>query len=149
MIEFETSIQVQRPLTDVFAYLGNPENETEWSSAVLESRLDAGGPVAEGSHFTQVLKFLGRRMENRVEVTDYQPDRRIAYRVLSGPMQIAYSYTVSTDGDGTRISARGEGEPGGFIQLAAPVIGRAMKRQADSDLNTLKDLLEARVTTVS
>jgi hypothetical protein len=37
-----------------------------------------------------------------------------------------------------------EGEPGGFFKLADPLIERALKRQVRNDLETLKDLLEAR-----
>jgi hypothetical protein len=36
-----------------------------------------------------------------------------------------------------------EGEPGSFFKLADPLIERFFKRQIKSDLETLKDLLEA------
>jgi len=37
-----------------------------------------------------------------------------------------------------------EGEPGGFFRLAKPLIQRAANRQFRANLETLKDMLEAR-----
>jgi hypothetical protein len=37
-----------------------------------------------------------------------------------------------------------EGEPAGFFKLADPLIERTLERQIRADLETLKDLLEAR-----
>jgi hypothetical protein len=38
----------------------------------------------------------------------------------------------------------GEAEPGGLFRLAGPILRRAMRRQAQSDLGNLRDILEAR-----
>jgi hypothetical protein len=37
-----------------------------------------------------------------------------------------------------------EGEPGGFFRLAGPLFERAFKRQLTTDMQRLKDLLEAK-----
>jgi hypothetical protein len=52
--------------------------------------------------------------------------------------------TLEPGGGGTRLTFRGEGEPGGFFKLAEPIVGRKAERQFRSDFETLKDLLEAR-----
>ena len=36
-----------------------------------------------------------------------------------------------------------EGQPGGFMKLTEPLMTTLMKRQTESDLATLKDLMEA------
>jgi hypothetical protein len=47
--------------------------------------------------------------------------------------------------DGTRFTARIEAEPGGFFGLVGVVVlERAIRRQMSTNLETLKDLLEAR-----
>ncbi len=50
---------------------------------------------------------------------------------------------------GTRIHAPGQCEPGGLFKVAGPLLRAAMKRQADGDFATLKDLLESRVATAA
>ena len=44
---------------------------------------------------------------------------------------------------GTRVNTTIEGEPGGFFKLAEPLIVSMSKRQFQSDLDNLKDLMEA------
>jgi hypothetical protein len=44
---------------------------------------------------------------------------------------------------GTRIDSTFEVEPGGFFKLADPLVTRMAKRQFESDLANLKDLMEA------
>jgi hypothetical protein len=46
--------------------------------------------------------------------------------------------------EGTRFTPRIEAEPGGFFELVGPVLERAIRRQMRTNLETLKDLLEAR-----
>jgi hypothetical protein len=43
----------------------------------------------------------------------------------------------------TRFTQTFEAEVGGFFRLAEPVVGRAIRRQMEADMATLKDLLEA------
>ena len=53
-------------------------------------------------------------------------------------------HTFEEVAGGTRLTRAAEGEPGGFFKLADQLIERALKRQIRTDLETLKDLLEAR-----
>ena len=48
-----------------------------------------------------------------------------------------------TDGGSTRFTQNFEAEVGGFFRLAEPLVGRAIRRQIEADMATLKDLLEA------
>jgi hypothetical protein len=45
---------------------------------------------------------------------------------------------------GTRYTQVAEGEPGGFFALVGPLLERVGRRQLRTDLENLKDLLEAR-----
>ncbi len=44
---------------------------------------------------------------------------------------------------GTKVTIAGDLEASGFFKLAVPVLNRITKRQVESDIATLKDLLEA------
>jgi uncharacterized membrane protein len=141
----EESIEIDRPVEEVFAYVANPENLPEWSGPAIEAK-DAPGPLKEGDTFTVVAKFLGRRFETPYERVSYEPNRRYTDRATGGPVpdqDWAYTFEEVT-GDTTRVTRAAEGEPGGFFKLAGPLIERALKRQVRADLETLKDLLEAR-----
>ena len=141
----EESIEIRRPLNEVFDYVANPENLPEWSSLAIEVK-DAPEPLNEGDAFTTVGKFLGRRFETPFERASYEPNRRYTDRAARGPVpDQEWTYTFEEVSEGaTRLTRAAEGEPGGFFKLADPLIERALKRQVRADLETLKDLLEAR-----
>jgi hypothetical protein len=42
-----------------------------------------------------------------------------------------------------RVATGVDAEVGGFFRLAEPLVGRAIRRQIEADMATLKDLLEA------
>lgn len=88
----------------------------------------------------------GRRFETPYERTTYEPDRLFKERAAGGPIpDQEWTYTFEeVPGGATRLTRAVEGEPGGFFKLADPLIERALKRQVRIDLETIKDLLEAR-----
>ena len=142
MVRVEHSVVIERPPAEVFAYMTDPANVPEWQSAALEAR--SQGPVQQGAHMTEVRKFLGRRMESKFEVTAYEPDRRFALKVLTGPVPFTFEETLEPTDAGTRVNVVLEGEPGGFFKLAEPLVERAARRQLQADYEQLKDILEAR-----
>ncbi len=144
MVKFEFTVDVNRPVSEVFEYLTDPANLPEWQSSAIEAKKDTPGPMGQGTRMTEVRKFLGRRMESTVEVTEYEPDRKFSLKALSGPVPFEVHHTFESEGGGTRIRFVGEGDPGGFFKLAEPIVARNAERQFKGDFETLKDLLESR-----
>ena len=139
----EESVQIDRPLQEVFDYVANRENLPEWSNLILEVRKEVSHPLREGDRFTTVAKFLGRRFETPFEVIAHEPPRRHTDRSVGGPFPQEYTHTFEeTEGGGTRVTQVVEAEPGGFFRLVGPLLDRASSRQFRADLGTLKDLLE-------
>jgi uncharacterized protein YndB with AHSA1/START domain len=143
-VRVEESVEINRPVEEVFSYVANPENLPEWSSIVLEVRKETQGAPKEGDRFTSVAKFLGRRFETPFEVVSYEPPRRSSHRSTGGPFEQEWTRTFEeTAGGATRLTQVAEGEPGGFFRLVGPMLEMAGRRQFRVDLGTLKDLLEA------
>ena len=141
----EESVEINRPVEEVFSYVANPENLPEWSGLVLEVHKETQGQPEEGDRFTTIAKFLGRRFETPFERRAYEPNRRYTDRAAGGPIPHQdWTYTFEEVSGGTRITRAVEGEPGGFFRLAGPLLERAGRRQVRADLGNLKDLLEAR-----
>jgi uncharacterized protein YndB with AHSA1/START domain len=142
MIRVDSEVVINRPASEVFSYLTDPEKAPEWQSSLIEAHAD--GPMQVGTKVTEVRKFLGRRMDSTLEVTQYEPDRKFSMRVLSGPVPFDVEHTLEVDDGGTRLKWVGTGEPAGFFKLAEPLVARQAQRQFRGDFETLKDLLEAR-----
>ena len=139
----EESVEIDRPLEEVFAYVANPENLPEWTNLVLDVRKDAEGQLQKGDRFSVVAKFLGRSFETPFEVSAHEPPRQHSDRSTGGPFEQEFIYTFEqTEGGGTRLTQVVETEPGGFFKLVGPLLERAGSRQLKADLQILKDLLE-------
>ena len=140
MVRIEFSVDVNRPPSEVFAYITDADRLPEWQSGAVEAQWQ--GEKARGAHIREVRKFLGRRMETELEVTEYEPDRRFGLRAVSGPVPFSVTQVLEPRDGGTRLSFIGEGEPGGFFKLAEPIVARVAERQFKNDFETMKDILE-------
>ena len=140
MVRIEFSVDVHRPPSEVFAYITDADRLPEWQSGAVEAQWQ--GEKARGARIREVRKFLGRRMETELEVTEYEPDRRFGLRVVSGPVPFSVTQVLEPRDGGTRLSFIGEGEPGGFFKLAEPIVARVAERQFKNDFETMKDILE-------
>jgi uncharacterized protein YndB with AHSA1/START domain len=144
VVREEDVVTVQRPIDEVFAYVTDPAKVPEWQASALEARLEGEGPMRAGSQAVETRKFLGRRMESRMEVLEYEPPRRFKIKVSSGPVPFEATTELSEETGGTRVHGVVEGEPGGFFKLAEPIVARALRRELRGNLETLKDVLESR-----
>ena len=143
-MRIEESVEIKLPPQVVFDYVANPQNLPEWSGLAIEVK-DAPEPLGEGDTFTAVGKFLGRRFETPYERVSVEASRHYTDRAVGGAVPDQdWTYTFEEMPAGTRLTRAVEGEPGGFFKLAEPLIERALERQVRTDLETLKDLLEAR-----
>ena len=143
MVKLEGSVVINRPIEEVFAFLTNPENSSQWQGSVLESKQTSEGPRGVGTTGQVVSQFLGRRIESTWEVTEYELNRKTTSKSTSGPVPYELSATLETVDEGTRVTLVGEYEIGGFFKLAEPLVARMGQRQADADFANLKDLVEA------
>jgi uncharacterized membrane protein len=144
MARVEASVVIDRPLEEVFAFAGNLENHTQWNSGVVEAEQTSEGPIGVGTTFRGVDHFLRQRVEWTSEVTEYQPERRVDYTIAAGAIHLEESCTFEPVEGGTKLTVLYEGEAGGIIKLAEPIVVRMLQRQTEGNLANLKDVLEAR-----
>jgi uncharacterized protein YndB with AHSA1/START domain len=143
MARVEASVVINRPLDEVFAFASNPENHEQWGSAMSGVVKTSEGPLAVGTTYRGVNRFLGQRIEWTCEVTEYQPDRKVEFWFAAGPLNVEESMAFEAVQGGTRITGVYEGEPGGFFKVAERIVVRMFQRQVEGDLANLKDVLEA------
>ena len=143
MVKVEVSAVINRPIEEVFDYMSDPGNGPKWQSGVLEAEQTSKGPMGVGATNREVRKFMGRQIDQTFEITEYEPNRMIKQKTISGPMTLDTIYAFESVEGGTRVTMGGEGDSGGFLKLADPLINRMAKRQMGADLANLKDMLEA------
>lgn len=146
MFSVEQSVVINRPVGEVFAYVSDVERWDEWAAEIVEAKKTSEGPVGAGTTFSAVIKMLGRRMENEHEVTEYEPNSRFGIRVTSGPVSGEGGLSFESVNPGTKVTMAIEAETGGFFKLAEPLVARQANRQYETNLATMKDLLEAQAS---
>lgn len=118
-IHVEDSIQIDRPVEDVFSYMADPQHMPEWTAVVVEVRTDASAPLSAGDNFTVAQKFLGTKWESLCEILSSE-ENRFSYRSVGGPVPFTFTFTCEPSSAGTRLTVVAEGEPGTFFRLAGP-----------------------------
>ena len=149
-MKIEFSIDIARPVAEVFAYVTDPANLPEWQPTTLEVRMEGDGPMGVGTRMTEVRRGpFGRRIESLVEVSEYEPDRRFSLRIVDGPLPVDGAHTFEATPDGARIDFVAEGSTHGALRLAEPLLRRVLARQFRSYYERLKQVLEARPVSVA
>ena len=130
------SVVIERPVSEVFAFVADGERAPEWRSGVLDIHRTSG--EGAGSRYTQGVKGpMGRRIDADFEVTVYEPDRRLEFQTVSGPVRPHGRYEFEPSGDGTRVTFSLDAELSG---LRALLLGRAVQRTMEAEVGALDRL---------
>lgn len=142
MINLDLSALVDRPMKDVFAFVGDPNNMSKWNSAVVSLQQITPGDVGVGTKFKSTGELMGRRIEGEMQVTAYEPDTKCGFQVNAGPMQVNITLSFKTIGTGTKISLNARGNPAGFFKIAEGLLASRVKTMMEENLARLKSQLE-------
>ena len=142
MGDFTATVTIARLPEAVFAFLADPTNLPLWLEAVDGVAVD--GPPRRGARFRMARSLPGGRVVNDVELTEFDPGRRITFESRTGPTPFRYAYELQPTGDRTRVTLAGrisgEGLPvpvAALGNLATQLFKRGMQR----NLRTLERLL--------
>ena len=142
-VDVISEIEITRPRVEVAAYAADPDNATAWYENIKSVEWRTPPPLAVGSRFAFVARFLGRRLAYTYEVVDHVPGERFVMRTAQGPFPMETTYVWQDAGDGaTRMTLRNRGERDGFAKLTTPMVAAAMRRANRKDLERLKRILE-------
>ncbi len=143
MVKIEHSVVINRPIEEVFAYVTQPENTPKWQSGMLESKQISEGPMGVGTIFTEVRQMMGQKMDQTMEVSAYEPNRKWSFKSIKATVPHEAHLTFEAVEGGTRINLTSLGRPRGLFKLAAPIIGRKLKKEFVADFENLKQFLES------
>lgn len=140
-MKFTNTVTVARAPVDVFAFLAQFENIPQWNYAISRTWKVSDGPVGVGSTYRQE-RTVPSRTEEAFEVTEYDPDHRLAIEGTLGPFAARLSYRLEQTGDATLITNDVDLSPTGLTRLVAPLAANRIKSSVAANLNVLKQLLE-------
>jgi uncharacterized protein YndB with AHSA1/START domain len=126
------SIVIDRPPAEVFAFIADPSRLEAWQDAVAVQQLTPA-PVGVGTRFREVHRAMGRERVEITEITEFEPGRRFAIRVVDGPpVDGAWDFAATGDG-ATRLTftprARVRPRLRGLVESATSLVFRRHHRR--------------------
>ncbi|HEX2571851.1 MAG TPA: SRPBCC family protein, partial [Polyangia bacterium] len=91
-VDVQTATIIDRPLGEVAAYAGNPDNAPRWYVNIKSVEWKTPAPICIGSRLAFVAEFLGRRLAYTYEIVDLVPESRLVMRTTEGPFPMETTY---------------------------------------------------------
>jgi uncharacterized protein YndB with AHSA1/START domain len=143
---FHLTVRINRPATEVYAFVAEPRNMPRWYEAVDRVTELTPASASEPATYRITRSLPGGQVDNIVGVESTK-DLAVSYESRDGSTPFRYRSTIDSDGTGTTvtldadISSAGLPEPlAGLDALAT----RAFKRGMQHNLEHLKHLVESR-----
>jgi hypothetical protein len=136
-----TSIEIERPREEVFAYLTDRKNAKAWSTEFVDVIYD--GELAEGTTGTDIRRVGRKEIVMPWTVTAFDPPNRVAFESRA-PFPATADFTFRSTGAGTLLTCSMDLRPRGFWRLLGPLIAWEGKRSDRAQFQKVKQILEGR-----
>lgn len=142
MLNYRSSVVVDRSPEIVFDYLADPAKQALWSDVPMRKLTE--GNVATGSRMEVTFGKGPLSARLGLEFSDVQPGRRMAWRTFSGPIDWEGEYRLAAAGDaGTELTHQGRMRFKGLWRIFEPLVVAEMRGNEEKELERLKASAEA------
>ncbi|HEX9070242.1 MAG TPA: SRPBCC family protein [Ktedonobacterales bacterium] len=138
-MRFDNQVLIRRPVSEVFAFVADFTHMPLWNYYIEETAQESSGRVGVGTRYAQRRKTDTQQLQ----ITDYEPDRRVAIRLLRPSLPLTIRFTFAETPEGTHLTDTWElwpkaPLPGVLTRLATSRVQAAVAE----NLMKLKALLE-------
>jgi uncharacterized protein YndB with AHSA1/START domain len=143
------TVEIRRTPEDVYAYVTDPTRFKEWQDTVVSAHAEDADAIHVGSRVVMTRKMGRREQTMTSEVTEHDPPRSYAFRIIDGPVRGSGKgrFEPLDDGTRTRFTFELDFKGHGIGKVLVPLLVRpqASKELPKSHAN-LKQRLEATQT---
>ncbi|MFE9998430.1 SRPBCC family protein [Streptomyces avermitilis] len=144
--QFEATVEISRPVEEVFAFLADRRNDPEFSPRVQEITKTPDGPTTVGTVFTSTVKDAGMKTGRKFRITEFEAPRRIRWTEISKNVVTADEggYDLESTGAGTtRVRIFNVLEGHGIGKLLVGFALGAARKDANAFGQRIKAAVEA------
>jgi carbon monoxide dehydrogenase subunit G len=140
MKRVERRAVIGAPPAEVFEYLSNLDNLSEWQMGVTSARRTSEGEMGVGGTAIVVRELMGQTIEAPLTITEYDPPRRLAIgSEVSGVRADGILDLAPIEaGAGTDLSFAMEIRGSMLTRFMEPMIASAAGGDIDASLDRLK-----------
>lgn len=144
MAHAENEVTINRPASEVYAFLADGLNNAKWRAGVQNIALKDGAAGESGAVYSQTLTGpKGRPLQGDYRITEAQPGRLLGFQVVAGPARPVGRYALTESGDGTRVHFSLDLKLPVLMRVFDSLVTKTMESEV-AQLQHLKDVLEAR-----
>lgn len=105
--QFEATVEIDRPVAEVYTFLAEGTNDPKFSPRVLRIDKSPDGPTAVGTVFTSTVKDAGMKTQRQFKITELDQNRKIRWAEQSRNIVMAVEggYDIESVSD-TRTRVR-------------------------------------------
>jgi carbon monoxide dehydrogenase subunit G len=144
--QFEGTVEIDRPIADVFAFLADGENDPKFSPRVQKITKTTDGPTGVGTVYASTVKDAGLTTRREFRITEFESPTKIRWAEQSKNLVTAveggYDLT-SVSEDKTRLRIFNVLQGHGFGKLIAGLALGAARKDADAFARRIKSAVEA------
>jgi hypothetical protein len=144
--QFEASVEIDRPVEEVFAFLADGTNDPKFSPRVQQITKSPEGPTAVGTVFTSTVKDAGMKSNRVFKITEFEPNAKIRWAEQSKNIVMAAEggYDFESIGDGrTRVRIFNHLEGHGIGKLIVGFALSQARKDAPAFGQRIKTAVEA------
>ncbi len=146
-MQASASVDIERPIEQVWELASGIERMPEWTRGVSEPRMTSEGGMALGATFVSKYTHRDESFDVDYEVTEYDPPRRRQISSLDGPFPFTGTLTLEAIEGGTRVTNAVRAGSDALITsvmfvLLRPLLRRGMRNQLQRELENLRALVE-------
>lgn len=143
MAVIESSIQINRPVETVFAFVTDLNNLKALNSSITSVTLN--GPFAVGTHYITKVQAAGREFSSEAEIVAIEPNKKFAVKTLAAPpaSPVTNTYVFEPVGGGTKLTVSMDTVVMAPMPGMEDMIKGQLKGTMDMTNATLKRVIEA------
>ena len=145
MSQIETVVEIERPLEQVFDYLSDLRNMTDWAQGIVEAKQLTPQALGPGTVYQIVGLLAGRRVASAIKIMQYEPRRMYTSVSGIGPLVFDDRWEFTSKGESTQVRQVSEIYARGLLAPLGMLAARLLGKRVADDLRRAKQLLEASV----
>ena len=147
MAPIVSTVEIDRPPDEVFAYVTDPSRFPEWQTDVVSGGIEGGHEQAVGSKCVTTRRIGRAERTTTQEITELSPPSRWSVRGVDGPVRADVDVEVVPldDGSRSRVTVSLQFIGHGIGKVIVPLFVRpSAAKEVASSCQSLKQQLEGR-----
>lgn len=141
MIQVANSIEIRRPVSQVFAFVADYRNNPRWMPIESVTAI-SNGPVGVGTAYKGRFFLFGAYYDLDCKITAFEPDISIVFTAESPVFRWRGNYAFQPSDTGTRLSAQGTVELRGPMRVTETMFAPKIRQLVMDTAPNLKRILE-------